>query len=87
MAVKFSAMRQQINQLHQTIREVEQLSTTGDHNADAEGSVVNLEAKASTASDEAPNGSPPPNSGSAAPSSPVARSSQAEEGSGVVQES
>ena len=46
-----------------------------------------VEAKASTASNEAPNGSPPPNSGSAAPSSPVARSSQAEEGSGVVQES
>ena len=46
-----------------------------------------VEAKASTASNEAPNGSPPPNSGSAAPSSPVARSSQAEDGSGVVQES
>jgi hypothetical protein len=46
-----------------------------------------VEAKASTASNEAQNGSPPPNSGSAAPSSPVARSSQAEDGSGVVQES
>jgi hypothetical protein len=46
-----------------------------------------VEAKASTASNEAPNGSPPPNSGSAAPSSPVARSSSAEDGSGVVQES
>jgi hypothetical protein len=46
-----------------------------------------VEAKASTASNEAQNSSPPPNSGSAAPSSPVARSSQAEDGSGVVQES
>ena len=46
-----------------------------------------LEAEASTAFDEATTGSPPPNSGSAAPSSPRARRSLAEDGSGVVQES
>ena len=65
--------------------EEESGSVTEDMSEEYNASMV--EAKASTASNEAPNGSPPPNSGSAAPSSPVARSSQAEEGSGVVQES
>jgi len=70
-AILYRATRQQINRLHILIQEVEAVSTT-------------MEAVAS-ASSEAPNGTPPPNSGSAAPSNPAACSSTAVDGSGVVQ--
>ena len=70
-AILYRATRQQINRLHILIQEVEAFSTT-------------MEAEAS-ASSEAPNGTPPPNSGSATPSNPAARSSMAAYGSGVVQ--
>ena len=67
---------QEANLIHHFYRGWERISTN-----------YNVEAEASTAFDEATTGSPPPNSGSAAPSSPRARRSLAEDGSGVVQES
>ncbi len=70
-AILYRATCQQINRLHILIQEVEAVSTT-------------MEAVAS-ASSEAPNGTPPPNSGGAAPSNPAAHSSMAVDGSGVVQ--
>ena len=70
-AILYRATCQQINRLHTLIQEVEAVSTT-------------MEADAS-ASSEAPNGTPPPNSGSAAPSNPTAQSSMVVYGSGVVQ--
>ena len=70
-AILYIATCQQINRLHILIQKVEAFSTT-------------MEADAS-ASSEAPNGTPPPNSGSAAPSNPADRSSMAVNGSGVVQ--
>ena len=70
-AILYKATRQQINHLRILIREVEAVSPI-------------MEADAS-ASPEAPNGTPQPNSGSAAPSNPAARSSMAVDGSGVVQ--
>jgi hypothetical protein len=70
-AILYRATCQHINRLHILIQEVEAVSTT-------------MEAVAS-ASSEAPNGTPPPKSGSAAPSNPAARSSTAVDGSGVVQ--
>ena len=70
-AILYRATRQQINRLHILIQEVEAVSTT-------------MEADAS-ASPEAPNGSPPPNSGSAAPSNPAPCSSMAVNSSGLVQ--
>jgi hypothetical protein len=70
-AILYRATCQQINRLHILIQEVEAVSTT-------------MEAVAS-ASSEAPNGTPPPNSGSAAPSNPAACSITTADGSGVVQ--
>ena len=70
-AILYRATRQQINCLHILIREIEAVSPT-------------MEADAS-ASPKAPNGTPPPNSGSATPSTPAARSSMAVNGSGLVQ--
>ena len=70
-AILYRATRQQINCLHILIQEVKAVSTA-------------MEADAS-ASSEAPNGIPPPNSGSAASSNPAARSSMVVDGSGVVQ--
>ena len=70
-AILYRATRQQINRLHILIREVEAVSTT-------------MEADAS-ASYEAPNGTPPPDSGHTSPSNPAARSSMAVNGSEVVQ--
>jgi hypothetical protein len=70
-AILYRATCQQINRLHILIQEVKAVSTY-------------MEADAS-ASSEAPNGTPPPNSGSAAPSNTAAHSSMEVDGSGVVQ--
>ncbi len=70
-AILYRATCQQINCLHTLIQEVKAVNTA-------------MEADAS-ASSEAPNGTPPPNSGRAATSNPTARGSMAVDGSGVVQ--
>jgi len=71
-AILYRATRQQINCFHVLIQEIETDSNT-------------REACASLATPEAPNGTPPPNSGSAAPSCPAAWSSSTVDDSGVVQ--
>jgi hypothetical protein len=80
-AILYQATRGQINCLNRAINQVEKDLMVAEESQDE-----NMEgANASTASQEAPNGNPPPSRGSTTPTGPAARSSNSDSLDGGVQ--